>query len=89
MFAPRYGIPEESATGMAAGPLACLLHDVLGDRRAHFVIEQGRYMTLPSVSRILVDLDLKGGRIAGLMAGGEGRKVRTLHIDPAAGLPAS
>jgi PhzF family phenazine biosynthesis protein len=88
MFAPRYGIPEESATGMAAGPLACLLHDVLGDRRAHFVIEQGRYMTLPSVSRILVDLDRKGRRIVGLMAGGEGRRVRTLHIDPAAGLPA-
>lgn len=27
MFAPRYGIDEESATGMAAGPLACYLHD--------------------------------------------------------------
>jgi len=29
MFAPRYGILEESATGMAAGPLACFLHDRL------------------------------------------------------------
>ena len=27
MFAPRYGISEESATGMAAGPLACFMHD--------------------------------------------------------------
>lgn len=84
MFAPRYGIPEESATGMAAGPLACLLHDVLDDRRVHFVIEQGRFMAEPSVSRILVDLEVEGGRIAGLMAGGEGRPVRTLRIALAA-----
>ncbi|MCV2869891.1 PhzF family phenazine biosynthesis protein [Defluviimonas sp. WL0002] len=82
MFAPRYGISEESATGMAAGPLACLLHDVLGDRRTHFVIEQGRFMATPSVSRILVDLVVEGNRITGLMAGGEGHAVRTLRIDP-------
>ena len=82
MFAPRYGIPEESATGMAAGPLACLLHDVIGDRRTHFVIEQGRFMTEPSISRILVDLEVKEGRITGLMAGGEGQRVRTLRIAP-------
>jgi PhzF family phenazine biosynthesis protein len=82
MFAPRYGIPEESATGMAAGPLACLLHDVLGDRRTHFVIEQGRFMASPSVSRILVDLEVEGGGISGLMAGGEGQTARTLQIEP-------
>ncbi|TBX66142.1 PhzF family phenazine biosynthesis protein [Flavobacterium silvisoli] len=29
MFAPRYGIDEEAATGMAAGPLACYLFDKL------------------------------------------------------------
>ncbi len=81
MFAPRYGISEESATGMAAGPLACLLHDVLGDQRAHFAIEQGRFMATPSVSRILVDLEVKGGRITGLMAGGKGQAIRTLRID--------
>ena len=84
MFAPRYGIPEEPATGMAAGPLACLLHDVLGDRRRQFVIEQGRFMAPPSVSRILVDLEIAEGRITGLMAGGEGRAVRTLWIAPTA-----
>lgn len=27
MFAPRYAIEEEAATGMAAGPLACVLRD--------------------------------------------------------------
>jgi len=82
MFAPRYGIPEESATGMAAGPLACLLHDVLGDRRAHFVIEQGRFMASPSVSRLVVDLEVDGGRITGLMAGGQGQTARSLQIEP-------
>ncbi len=80
MFAPRFGIPEESATGMAAGPLACLLHDVLGDSRSHFVIEQGRFMAPPSVSRILVDLDLKAGRIAWLMAGGSGHRSQTIVV---------
>ena len=82
MFAPRYGIPEESATGMAAGPLACLLHDVLGDRRAHFVIEQGRFMASPSVSRLVVDLEVDGGLITGLMAGGQGQTARSLQIEP-------
>ncbi|WP_209428362.1 PhzF family phenazine biosynthesis protein [Pararhodobacter sp. SW119] len=84
MFAPRFGIPEESATGMAAGPLACLLHDVLGDRRTHFEIEQGRFMAQPSISRILVDLKVQAEGITGLMAGGEGRMDRTLWIDPSA-----
>ncbi len=80
MFAPRFGIAEESATGMTAGPLACLLHDILGDRRTHFAIEQGRFMSSPSVSRILVDLEIERGRITGLMAGGEGRRAGTLDI---------
>ncbi|RYZ49730.1 MAG: PhzF family phenazine biosynthesis protein, partial [Sphingobacteriales bacterium] len=40
MFAPFYGIEEEAATGMAAGPLACYLH--LGERdKTRFTIEQG------------------------------------------------
>jgi len=72
MFAPRYGIPEESATGMAAGPLACVLHDRLGHDRPSFVIEQGRHMPKPSPSVIEVQLDRVGSRINGLMAGGRG-----------------
>ena len=38
-------------------------------------------MATPSVSRILVDLEVKGGRITGLMAGGKGQAIRTLRID--------
>lgn len=54
MFAPRYAITEESATGMAGGPLACLLHDYL---------------------------DIKDGKITGLMAGGYGRSMEEMEID--------
>ncbi|WP_020397982.1 PhzF family phenazine biosynthesis protein [Kordiimonas gwangyangensis] len=71
MFAPRYGIPEESATGMAAGPLACLLHDRLGATGPALTIEQGRYMAPSSVSEIHVALSVgDDGHITGLMAGG-------------------
>lgn len=74
MFAPRYGIAEEAATGMAAGPLACLLHDRFGVQGPLLAIEQGRYMTPPSESMIHVKLSLDGqGRIAGLMAGGSAK----------------
>ncbi|WP_417684820.1 PhzF family phenazine biosynthesis protein [Roseibium sp.] len=74
MFAPRYGIEEESGTGMAAGPLACFLHDKLGMEKAEFLISQGAFMTPSSPSEIKVSLDLDaGGAIGGLMAGGRGR----------------
>ena len=83
MFAPLYGIEEESATGMAAGPLACLLHDKLGLPQSRFAIEQGRFMSPPSLSRIFVDLEIAQGAIAGLMAGGEGRRARRLSVSAA------
>jgi PhzF family phenazine biosynthesis protein len=87
MFAPRYGIAEESATGMAAGPLACVLHDFFGRSRQQ-VIEQGAYMTPPSPSRIEVSLSLDNGRILGLFAGGSARLVRSIPVSvPAAGEP--
>jgi PhzF family phenazine biosynthesis protein len=72
MFAPRYGIREEGATGMAAGPLACFLHDRLQLRQSAMRIEQGRHMLVPSPSLINVRLQISGGAITGLMAGGRG-----------------
>ncbi|WP_236233756.1 PhzF family phenazine biosynthesis protein [Pseudomonas tohonis] len=81
MFAPRFGIPEEPATGMAAGPLACYLHDRVGVPGAHLLIEQGYLMRPASPSLITVDLDLDGeGRIQRLMAGGNAQVVRTLSL---------
>ena len=80
MFAPRYGIAEESATGMAAGPLACFLHDRLEVRKPGLRIEQGRHMPVPSPSLINVRLQISGGAVTGLMAGGQGALTATRMI---------
>ena len=80
MFAPRYGISEESATGMAAGPLACALYDHLGVCKPRLLIEQGRFMDPVSPSEITVELDLEAGRITGLMAGGYGAVMKEMQI---------
>lgn len=71
MFAPYYGIDEESATGMAAGPLACYLYDTLKNDKDQYLIEQGHLMTPPSPSVIAVRLKTESGSISSLMAGGK------------------
>ncbi len=81
MFAPRYAIEEESATGMAAGPLACVLYDQLKIKKETFLIEQGRLMTPASTSLIAVDLQVEHNKITGLMAGGHGKVSQSLSID--------
>ncbi|MDW3206429.1 MAG: PhzF family phenazine biosynthesis protein [Alphaproteobacteria bacterium] len=75
MFAPRYGIAEESATGMAAGPLGCLLFDRFGVKGPWMDIEQGTLMTPSSPSLLNVRLQIADGAVAGLMVGGFGRIV--------------
>ena len=72
MFGPRYGIFEESGTGMAAGPLACYLHDILKLKKEVFKIQQGKYMQKPSPSLIITNLQIENGIIKSLMAGGKG-----------------
>jgi len=81
MFAPRYAIEEESATGMAAGPLACVLHDHLHIGKDTFQIEQGRFMEPASPSLITVELSVENGEVQNLMAGGHGKVSRSLSID--------
>jgi PhzF family phenazine biosynthesis protein len=73
MFAPRFGIAEEAGTGMAAGPLACYLHDVMHVKDNPLLIEQGWLMPTPSPSLIQVDLSLQDGHITRLMAGGRAK----------------
>lgn len=80
MFGPYYGIEEEAATGMAAGPLACYLYDRAGVTRPGFLIRQGAYMAPPSPSRITVELQLDEGRITGLFAGGGARVASTVTV---------
>ncbi|VXB01154.1 PhzF family phenazine biosynthesis protein [Massilia sp. 9I] len=80
MFGPHYGIEEEAATGMAAGPLACYLYDRAGVRRPTLLIRQGAYMATPSPSRITVELNLEQGRITGLYAGGRAQLASTITV---------
>jgi len=82
MFAPRYGIPEESATGMAAGPLACYLYDQLNIKKQKMIIEQGRLMSQPSPSELLVEFTFEDGRITQLIAGGRARVMRSFDMEP-------
>ena len=81
MFAPRYGIEEEAATGMAAGPLACYLFDILGIKKERILIEQGSFMAHPSPSLIIVDLSLDNGKITKIMAGGKGILMTSLIVE--------
>ncbi|HEX4957927.1 MAG TPA: PhzF family phenazine biosynthesis protein [Lacibacter sp.] len=81
MFAPAYGIDEEAATGMAAGPLACYLNDQLGIKKQQFLIQQGWHMKQPSPSLITVNLKIKNNAIAGLMAGGKAVSKDTFTIE--------
>ncbi|WP_339836012.1 PhzF family phenazine biosynthesis isomerase [uncultured Maribacter sp.] len=81
MFAPRYGILEEAGTGMAAGPLASYLYDVLQIKKTSFQIQQGKYMSPSSPSAITVKLELENDKITSLMAGGKGVLARQMVID--------
>ena len=80
MFAPRYGIPEESATGAAAGPLACYLYDRLGVRKPTLILEQGRLMPVPSPSEILIELSLQEDCISGLYVGGRAEVMNSMDV---------
>lgn len=81
MFAPRYAIPEESGTGMAAGPLACYLFDRLKIQKEEFAIEQGWCMNPASPSLIRVSLEISSGNIQRLMAGGKGMVSKKIIIE--------
>lgn len=81
MFAPRYGIEEEAATGMAAGPLACYLYDIMGIKKDQMLIEQGWFMKQPSPSLIITDILLSNGKITKIMAGGKGILMTSLLVE--------
>lgn len=80
MFAPRYGIKEEAATGMAAGPLACFLHDKMKIDKDVFLIEQGHLMIPASPSVITAKLNCDNQKISMLMAGGEAKVMRSMTV---------
>jgi len=84
MFAPAFGIPEESATGMAAGLLTAYLYDQGGKKQEAFVIEQGLFMipASPSVSRTRPIVH--SGVIEQVWVGGHARvrETREISLEP-------
>ncbi|ALO44791.1 PhzF family phenazine biosynthesis protein [Pseudohongiella spirulinae] len=80
MFAPRFGIAEESATGTAAGPLGCYLHDYLKVSDLQLRIQQGHLMKPPSPSLIQVNLNLLNNQITTLTVGGTARINNTTQL---------
>ena len=70
MFAPAFGIDEESATGMAAGALTALLHQRTGIIR--LIIAQGDWMTPSSPSRLYSEVRSFSRDQADIWVGGRG-----------------
>lgn len=77
MFAPRFGIREEAATGTAAGPLGCYLYRSAQIKQPRFVIEQGGAMPEPRPSKIEVELGLENDGIKEVWVGGRARLIET------------
>jgi PhzF family phenazine biosynthesis protein len=80
MFAPLYGIEEESATGMAAGPLSCFLHDNMM-AKTNFTIQQGKFMHTPSISLIKVNINKQKNEIVNLFAGGSAYASKQIIVE--------
>jgi trans-2,3-dihydro-3-hydroxyanthranilate isomerase len=77
MFAPGHGVPEDPATGSAAGPLACHLARAAGLAGRPLRFEQGFEMERPSwlhVEIVTTDGEITRVRVGGdCIAVGEGR----------------
>jgi len=71
-----------TATGMAAGPLACWLDAKSGGRRETFAIEQGQMMTPASPSLIIARPQRAGDALSAMWIGGSARarEVRRIRI---------
>ena len=80
MFAPSFGIPEESATGMAAGLLSGYLYHRAGIRKKHLIFDQGVYMSPASPSRLTARLAIESGTITNVWVGGRARTKHTISI---------
>ena len=73
MFAPGLGVPEDPATGSAAGPLGCYLVShglVKGDAALRMISWQGVKMGRPSRIHIAIGSDA-AGEITRVQVGGQ------------------
>ena len=80
MFAPSYGIPEESATGMAAGLLAAYLYDCAAICRDEYRFEQGAFMSPRSPSLIRARLDTTKDKIDAVWVGGRAKRLEEREL---------
>lgn len=74
-FAPRYGIPEESATGTSNCALACYLHQYYRQAEAYRFL-QGT--TMGCTSAIDVRLRTDNGHITKVQVGGNGQIIKQI-----------
>ena len=75
MFAPFFGIDEESATGVGAGALGALLSVRLGVADSEILIEQGHWMDHPSPSLLKVRIGKEKDATVTVQVGGAGSVV--------------
>ena len=75
MFAPRYGIAEEAATGTATGTQACYLYDVLGIKETEMVMEQGVGMRPAAPSELFARLSVGPNGIESVQVGGRAQLI--------------
>lgn len=80
MFAPAYGITEESATGIGAGALSAYLHEYQENPESEYFIEQGRFMDPPSPSLIEVRMSAGGDPEPAMFAGGTVKLIERLTV---------
>ena len=68
MFAPLFGVPEDPATGSAAGPFGCyLVRNDISDG-SQIIIEQGFEMSRPSILKVHIEGkkdDITGVKVSG------------------------
>ncbi|MEM7376553.1 MAG: PhzF family phenazine biosynthesis protein [Pseudomonadota bacterium] len=79
-FAPRFGIPEEAATGSASGALACYLHRY-GEAACTWVFEQGHALGRPS--QIQACVDVERGAVSRVTVSGYAGSAVLTHVEVA------
>ena len=79
MFAPYYGIPEENATGMAAGLLAGWMHERSRGVINKLSIEQGNASSMPAPGYLHTFVKKDNGKYV-VLVGGEATILETVDV---------
>tara|TARA_R110000868_G_scaffold218576_2_gene469287 strand:+ start:208873 stop:209739 length:867 start_codon:yes stop_codon:yes gene_type:complete len=70
VFAPAYGINEDSASGTLAGALGCYVYDLQESEQDTFYVEQGYFMEPKRPSFVKVYMETEGRKFLGPRVGG-------------------